>query len=56
LPPAARLDLVREHDLCELFLGHCEGKIKGKKCQLRNVIHNGLCQEQYLCTKKSSST
>jgi len=51
LPPAARLNLVREHDLCELCLGPCEGEIKGKKCRLRNVIHNELCQEQNKCRR-----
>jgi hypothetical protein len=45
LPPAARLDLVREQDLCKLCLGRCEGKIKGKKCSWRNRIQMELCQE-----------
>jgi hypothetical protein len=45
LPPAARLDLVREHDLCKLCLGCCEGKAKRKKCRWRNRIHMELCQE-----------
>jgi hypothetical protein len=49
---AARLDLVREYDLCKLCLGLCKGKIKGKKCRLRNVIHNELCQEQNKCRRR----
>jgi hypothetical protein len=42
---AARLDLVREYDLCRLWQGCCGGKIKGKRCQLRNMIRKELCQE-----------
>jgi hypothetical protein len=45
LPTAARLDLVREHDLRDLCLGRCEGKIKGNKCRWRNQIHMELCRE-----------
>jgi hypothetical protein len=46
LSVAARLDLVRECYLSRLWLGRWGGKIKGKRCQLRNMIRKELCQEQ----------
>jgi hypothetical protein len=47
LPPAERLDLVREYSLCEQCLsGYC-----GKKCKWRNQIRDELCQEQSKCRR-----
>jgi hypothetical protein len=51
LPPAARLNLVREHGLCRLCLSCCdpEGKRMQKRCWWKNRILNELCQEQHKC-------
>ncbi len=51
LPPAARLDLVRERGWCRLCLSRCdlEGMHMHKRCRLKSWIWNELCQEQHKC-------
>ncbi len=51
LPPAARLNLVREHGLCKLCLSCCDpkGERMHKRCQLKSRIKNELCQKQHKC-------
>jgi hypothetical protein len=51
LPPAARLNLVRECGLCELCLSRCDpkGERMHKRCRLKSQIKNELCQEQRKC-------
>jgi hypothetical protein len=51
LPPAARLNLVRECGLCRLCLSRCdlEGKRMHKRCRRKSRIWNELCQEQNKC-------
>jgi hypothetical protein len=51
LPPAARLDLVKEHGLCSRCLSRCDpkGERKHKRCRLKSRIENELCQRQNKC-------
>jgi hypothetical protein len=51
LPPAARLDLVRECGLCSRFLSRCNSKggRMHKRCRLKSRIENELCQRQHKC-------
>ncbi len=51
LPPAARLDLVREHDLCQVCLGPGWCQVKGENCRWRNRIRMELCRENK-CRRK----
>jgi hypothetical protein len=54
LPPAARLELVRKHGLCELCLGRRSpgSKRSHKECRWRNQIWHELCQEQKKCRRR----
>jgi hypothetical protein len=49
LPPAARLDLVRERGLCSRCLSRCDpkGERMHKRCRLKSRIENELCQRQH---------
>ncbi len=51
LPPAARLDLVRERGLCSWCLSRCDpkGERMHKRCRLKGRIENELCQRQHQC-------
>jgi hypothetical protein len=51
LPPAARLDLVRERGLCSRCLSRCDpkGERMHKRCRLKSRIENELCQRQHKC-------
>jgi hypothetical protein len=51
LPPAARLDLVKERGLCSRCLSRCDpkGKRMHKRCRLKSRIENELCQRQHKC-------
>jgi hypothetical protein len=51
LPPATRLDLVRERGLCSRCLSRCDpkGERMHKRCRLKNWIENELCQRQHKC-------
>jgi hypothetical protein len=51
LPPAARFDLVRQHDLCQVCLGPGLCQVKGENCRWRNRIRMELCQENR-CRRK----
>ncbi len=51
LPPAARLDLVREHDLFQVCLGPGWCQVKGENCRWRNRIRMELCPENK-CRRK----
>ncbi len=51
LPPAARLDLVKERGLCSRCLSRFDpkGKSMHKRCRLKSRIENDLCQRQHKC-------
>ncbi len=51
LPPAARLDLVKERGLCSRYLSRCDpkGERMHKRCRLKSRIENDLCQRQHKC-------
>jgi hypothetical protein len=49
LPPAARLDLVRERSLCSRCLCDPKGERMHKRCRLKSRIENELCQRQHKC-------
>jgi hypothetical protein len=51
LPPAARLNLVRERGLCRLCLSCCDpkGECMHKRCRLKSRIENELCRKQHKC-------
>ena len=51
LPPAARLDLVKERGLCSWCLSRCDpkGERMHKRCRLKSRIENELCQRQHKC-------
>jgi hypothetical protein len=51
LPPAARLNLVRERGLCRLSLSCCDpkGGRMHKRCRFKIRIWNELCQEEPKC-------
>ncbi len=53
LPPAARLDLVRERGLCSRCLSRCDpkGERMQKRCRLKSRIENELCKRQHKCRK-----
>jgi hypothetical protein len=51
LPPAARFDLVRQHDLCQVCLGPGLCQVKGENCRWRNRIRMELCRENR-CRRK----
>ncbi len=51
LPPAARFDLVRQHDLCQVCLGSRSCQVKGENCRWRNRIRMELCRENR-CRRK----
>jgi hypothetical protein len=51
LPPATKLDLVRERSLCSRCLSLCDpkGERMHKRCRLKSRIENELCQRQHKC-------
>ncbi len=53
LPPAARLNRVKERGLCVRCLSHCDpkGERMHKRCRLKSRIENELCQRQHKCRK-----
>ncbi len=51
LPPAARFNLVRQHDLCQVCLGPGLCQVKGENCRWRNRIRKELCRENR-CRRK----
>ncbi len=51
LPPAARFDLVRQHNLCQVCLGPGLCQVKGENCRWRNWIRMELCRENR-CRRK----
>jgi hypothetical protein len=53
LPPAARLDLVKERGLCSQCLSCCDPKSERmhKRCRLKSWIENELCQRQHKCSQ-----
>ncbi len=51
LPPAARFNLVRQHDLCQVCRGPRWCQVKGENCRWRNRIRMELCGESR-CRRK----
>jgi hypothetical protein len=51
LPPAARFDLVRQHNWCQVCLGPGWCQAKGENCRWRNRIRMELCRENR-CRRK----
>jgi hypothetical protein len=51
LPPARRLNHVRECVLCRLFLSCCDPEDEREKFRWRNWIRDELCQEQNKCSQ-----